>query len=466
MTVLIPAVRPAMHVLSLLLVSGCVGAQQNPFRGISDGIRKLADRVAPAVVRISAVGISAADSPAMHLQSNRSTGSGVVVDGAGYIVTNAHVVGTSRRVQVILNQPAAAREQFSSVVKPSGKVVNAEVLGLDRETDLAVLKVPESGLPFLPFADSESIRQGDFVFAAGSPFGLENSITMGIVSSVARQLRPDDPMIYIQTDASINPGNSGGPLIDADGAIAGINTFILSQSGGNDGLGFAVPSNIVKNVYQQIRKSGRVRRGQIGVIAQSINPSLAAALQLSQDWGVVLADVAPGSAAEAAGLQTRDVIVTLNGKPMENARQFGVNIYQLAGETITVGVLRGNAKLEKQVAVLERSRDVGHILSLLNGDSNLIGRLGILAVELDEKVTPMLPPARRLNGVVVAGLASGTPTRPEDFFPGDVLYECNNHRIANLAGLRSILDGINAAAPIALLIERQGQLQYLLIPGQ
>src|SRR5262249_22479525 len=158
------------------------------------------------------------------------------------------------------------------------------------------------------------------------------------------------------------------------------------------------------SIYQQIRKHGRVRRGQIGVVAQTITPALAAALDLKQDWGVVVSDVVPGGSAESAGLELKDIILTLNGKTMENARQFGVNIYRNAGEVITVGLLRGEKKLEKKVAVLERPRDPDRILSLLSGDS-AVPRLGILVVELDEKVTPMLPALRRLDGVVVAGQA-------------------------------------------------------------
>jgi serine protease Do len=303
------------------------------------------------------------------------------------------------------------------------------------------------------------------VFAAGSPFGLENSFSMGIVSSVARQIRPDDPMIYIQTDASINPGNSGGPLLDPDGNVVGINTFILSQSGGSEGIGFAVPSNIARHVYQEIRRNGRVRRGQAGVLAQTITPALALALGLKQDWGVLVADVVPGGSAESAGLEIKDIILTLNGKTMENARQFGVNVYRNAGEVVTLGLLRDEQKLEKKLAVLERPRDPDRILSLIDGDANTIRRLGVFVVELDEKVTPMLPSLRRLNGVVVAGLTSGEPARAEALLPGDVIYECNNSRIRNIEELRKVLDGITADKPVALLIERSGQLQFLLIEG-
>ncbi|MGH9719067.1 MAG: trypsin-like peptidase domain-containing protein [Bryobacteraceae bacterium] len=452
----------------LLLGLGFPGparSQTSSLRALSDGIRQLVERIAPAVVGISAVEISAGESPSNRLQFNRSSGSGVLVDPDGYIVTNAHVAGTARKIQVTLVQSPSDR-RFRSVLKPSGRVMTAEVLGVDRETDIAVLKIAATGLPHLRFADSENIRQGDFVFAAGSPFGLDNSMTMGIVSSVARQIRPDDPVIYIQTDASVNPGNSGGPLLDSEGDIAGINTFILSQSGGNEGVGFAVPSNIVRNVYQQIRKFGRVRRGQIGVVAQTISPALATALDLKQDWGVLVADVAANSAAESAGLQIKDIIVSLNGKIMENARQFGVNIYQNAGQVVTLELLRGEQKLERKVGVLERPRDPDRILSLLNGDSNTIRKLGILVVELDEKVTPLLPPLRRLNGVVVAGLASGAPDRTEDFLPGDVIYECNNRQVRNIAELKTVLEAIKPASPIALHIERHGQLQFLLLDAE
>ena len=181
-------------------------------------------------------------------------------------------------------------------------------MAIDDETDLAVLKIDEKGLPPLPLADSDTVRPGQIVLAFGSPLGLDSSVTMGVVSAVARQLEQDDPMIYIQTDASINPGNSGGPLVDADGRVVGINTLILTQSGGNEGLGFAAPSNIVRNVFEQVRDYGRVRRGEIGVRAQTITPALAEGLRLSRDWGVVLGDVYPDGPAAKAGLEVGDIV--------------------------------------------------------------------------------------------------------------------------------------------------------------
>jgi len=199
---------------------------------------------------------------------------------------------------------------------------------MDQETDLAVLRIPDRELPFLELGDSDELKQGQLVLAFGSPFGLENSVTLGVVSSVARQFRPEDPVVYIQTDAPINPGNSGGPLVDAHGKVMGINTFIVSQSGGNEGVGFAVPSNIAKNVFTQIRSTGRVARGEIGVYAQTVTSTLAEGLGLSQEWGVVLGDVLPGKPADMTGLKVGDLILALNGKIMENGRPFsGLSLF-------------------------------------------------------------------------------------------------------------------------------------------
>jgi serine protease Do len=342
-------------------------------------------------------------------------------------------------------------------------LLSARIVGLDRETDVAVLKVEGEGLPYLQFGDSESVRQGQVAVAFGSPFGLENSVTMGIVSSVARQVSPDGPMIYIQTDAAINPGNSGGPLVDVRGRIIGINAFIVSQTGTNEGIGFAIPSTVAKVAYEQIRQHGRVTRGQIGVIAQTISASLAEALSLPQPWGVVIADVAPKSAAEAAGLQVRDVVLTLDGKVMENARQFGVNIYQHAGDTITLEILRGGEKITQRVAVLERPRDPDRILAQVDRERNMVESLGILGVDLSPEVMVQLGPLRRFQGVAVAGVLADFSVDGISLVPGDVIYEVNNQRLRDLAHLREIVSPIPRGAPVALLVERAGRTQYLLL---
>ena len=431
---------------------------------MSEQFEALAARADHSIVQIVTRGYAPGNEggPPM-LQAQRGSGSGVIVDPAGYIITNAHVVGSMRRVQVLLPQ-AFDKDVVHSVVKPSAKVLSATVLGSDRETDIAVLKVdpPNGPLPHLAFGDSEQLRQGQLVFAFGSPFGLENSVTMGIVSSAARQVRPDDPMIYIQTDASINPGNSGGPLVDTEGRVVGINTFIVSRSGGSEGVGFAAPSNIVRNVYEQIRQLGRVRRGQIGVVAQTISPALAHALTLSQDWGVVIADVVPDSAAAVAGLEIKDIVLSLNGKVLENSRQFGVNIYQNAGQTVALEVIRGTEKRRIQVGVLERPRDPERVLSLITEDRNMVAKLGILAIDLDEKVTPLIPATRRLNGVVVAGIVADVSSHDEPLLAGDVIYGVNNIPVRSLAGLQEAVRDLAHRRPVALQIERQGQLQFLM----
>ena len=431
---------------------------------MSEQFEALAARADHSVVQIVTRGYAPGNEagPPM-LQAQRGSGSGVMVDPSGYIVTNAHVIGAMRRVQVLLPQ-RSDKDSIRSVLKPSPKVLTATVLGSDRETDIAVLKVdsPNGPLPYLAFGDSEQLRQGQLVFAFGSPFGLENSVTMGIVSSVARQVRPDDPMIYIQTDASINPGNSGGPLIDTEGHVVGINTFILSRSGGNEGVGFAAPSNIVRNVYDQIRQFGRVKRGQIGVVAQTLNPALAHALALSQDWGVLIADVLPDSAAAVAGLEIKDIVLSLNGKMLENSRQFGVNIYQNAGQTVTLEVIRGAEKRSLRVGVLERPRDPERVLSLISEDGNMLAKLGILAIDLDEKVTPLIPTTRRLNGVVVAGIVADVSSHDEPLLAGDVIYGVNNQPVRSLADLQAAVRDLPHGRPVALQIERQGQLQFLM----
>lgn len=431
--------------------------------GLSEVIEELVERVDPAVVQILTSGFQpAGETSAGLLKTSRSSGSGVIVDSSGYIVTNAHVVAGARRVYVVIPLRHEESMRAHSILKPSGKTVAAEIVGLDSETDVAVLKVAERGLPALEFADSDKLRQGQVVFAFGSPYGLENSVSMGIVSSVARQLKPDHPMIYIQTDAAINPGNSGGPLVNLDGQISGLNTLILSGSGGNEGIGFAAPSNIVRRVYEQIRKDGYVKRGQAGVIAQTITSDMARALSLPRDYGVIIADVLPDGAAAAAGLEPKDIVLTLNGKVIENARQFGVNIYQMAGETVEVGILRNGQTRTVRMAVLERPRDPGRLMRSINQRDHHVERLGILAATLDEKVTPVVGPTRRLSGVVVAALLAGTPTEGA-LMSGDIIYEVNGKRVAALEEFRQLVADLPAGQAAAFWLERAGQLQIVMV---
>jgi serine protease Do len=261
------------------------------------------------------------DEKGLLVAPSRGSGSGVILDSDGYIVTNAHVVENAHRIQVQVATQPPDDDKHHSALRAHARLLTARLIAIDEETDLAVIKVEAKGLPTLDFADSDQVHPGQLVLAFGSPMGLNSTVTLGVISAIARQLEPDDAMIYLQTDAPINPGNSGGPLVNVDGKVVGINTLILSQSGGNEGLGFAAPSNIVRNVFDQIRKYGRVRRGEIGVRAQTITSLLAEGLHLPRETGVILSDVYPGTPAEKSGLKPGDIVISLDGKPMENGRR-------------------------------------------------------------------------------------------------------------------------------------------------
>ncbi|MFQ5822549.1 MAG: trypsin-like peptidase domain-containing protein [bacterium] len=433
---------------------------------LSSDFEALAERVSPSVVQIftmmyvPAQGVSSTSSNLITRQ--RSSGSGVILDPDGYIITNAHVVEGARRVQVVLAASLEDNVERQSILKARGKIIGAQIVGIDRETELAVLKIQEKNLPFLKLGDSDELRQGHLVLAFGSPLGLENTVTLGVVSSIARQLQPEDPMIYIQTDAPINPGNSGGPLVDTRGRVVGINTFIFTQSGGSEGIGFAAPSNIVRNVFEQIRKTGRVRRGLIGVHAQTITPALAAGFGLPQNWGVVLGDVYPDGPADKAGLKVGDVILTIDGKIMENGRQFDVNLYHRSiDDFVTLEVLRGSENLIMQVSVIERANDPERFAALVSPERNLIPKLGILGIDLDPKIAKMLPPLRKETGVVVATRAANAPYWENGLLPRDVIYSINGDPVAGLAELRSAVANLKVFDPVVVQVERQGRLMFI-----
>ena len=430
---------------------------------VSRSFEQLSLKVSPAVVQVIVSGYAPAsggDSQAV-LSKQRSGGSGVIVDSGGYIITNAHVVEGAQRVQVLLASRISAPSSQSSILKARPRPLEARLLAQDRETDLAFLKIEETGLPALPLADSDALQQGQLVFAFGSPLGLENSVTMGIVSSVARQLEPDSPMIYIQTDTAINPGNSGGPLVNTEGQIVGINTLILSQSGGNEGLGFAAPSNIVRAIYERVRKSGVIARGEIGVRAQTISPLLAEALQLPQDWGVLIGDVEPGGPADISGLQTGDIILALDGKVMENSRQFQVNLYRYSiGDVVHIDILRGPETKTVQVAVLERTRDPERFRRLVSRERNLIPQLGILAIGWTRDLAKILPPLRRPGGVIVAALVADGPYWKTEFQTGDVIHAVNRTPVGDLPDLRKALEAIQPGDALAVQIERDGEMFF------
>jgi serine protease Do len=442
---------------------------------LSESIETLARSVNRAVVQIFSTSYSidneseSGDSKTAGLVTKqRSSGSGIVVGPDGYIVTNYHVVKNTRRVRVQFTSsddsaPGAAGEPGAGI-HAHGKLLDAKVVGFDREADLAVIKVePPSPLTVLKLADSGRLRQGQLVLAFGNPLGLENSVSMGVVSSVGRQIRPDDPNVYIQTDASINPGNSGGPLLNVDGEVVGINTFIFSQSGGSEGIGFAIPSNVVAIAYQQIRQDGHVHRGEIGVTPQSITPELAAGLGLKQDWGVILGDVEPDGPAAQGGVAVGDIVVSLDGKNMENARQFQVALYRIPlNQTVNLDVLRDGMPLSMRVKVTERDDDPFRFVDLVKPQDNLIPKLGIVGIPITDEVAKLLPDTRKKYGVIVAAREGEAEyTGQGGLKLGDVIYAVNTTPVSTLDAVRQAVADLKNADPLVLQIERDGKLMYL-----
>jgi serine protease Do len=341
------------------------------------------------------------------------------------------------------------------------KVLDATLIGVHKESDIALLKVAAQNLPALPVAATRPVYPGELVLAIGSPDGLQGSVTMGIVSSVWRQPNPDVPMVYIQTDAPINPGNSGGPLIDLDGCLIGLNTFILSKGGGSEGLGFAVPARIVRFVYDSLRKYGYVQRAEIGVSAQEITPTLAAGLDLSRDWGVVISDVAPLGPAAAAGLRSQDIIDTIDDRQVVGVPGFAAALYlHPPDEDLKLEVLRGRQKLSVVVPGIQH-KDERYDLSDFIDPRNVIDELGVFMVDLDDRFRAPSSRTRSPSGVMVVAKSPGLNVYTSDLRPGDIVYQINRQTAESVRQVRSLLQPMRPGQSVVLQIERDGQLQYI-----
>ncbi len=454
------------RIAALVVMASAAQAFQLDLRTFDRALILLSEKVSPAVVQILSDAYNPlTEAPGSPTAFEQSMGTGVVLTGDGYIVTNGHVVKGATKIQVVLPHLESI-QQGSSTVKPRGRRMAAKLVGLDRETDLAVLKIDATSLSFLEFGDSDQLKQGQLVLAFGSPFGLQNSMAMGIVSAVARQLEADDPMIYIQSDVSINPGNSGGPLVDVNGEVVGINTMLISESGGSEGVGLAVPSNIAKTVADQIIQNGMVRRGGIGIDAQTITDTMAEALQLPQQGGVILGDVTPDGPAEGAGLEVGDIILSMNGKPMENARQLQVNLYSRpVGSVVEVEILRAGKASKRYVTVTEQADDPDRFASMVNQSLATITQLGIMGLEIDAKVKEMLPSStRKPRGILVASTLASAGRPAGSLETGDIIYSVNRISVRTLREMKAALASSSPGDVVVLQVERQEKLRYVEVP--
>jgi serine protease Do len=469
-----PLASAPLMILAFVLVAAVAQAQQkpvpkpaappDPLVRMNESIDELTKKVWPSVVQILVSSYGArpevgAGETNLVVSKQRSTGSGFVIDAEGYILTNAHVVSGARRVQIVL--PADhADGTLATALSGKSTLIPARIVGMTTELDLALLKV-DMKLPALPLASYSQIRQGETVFAFGSPIGMRNSLTHGLVSAVARQVNPDSPLIYIQTDAPINPGNSGGPLVNIRGEVVGVNTFILSQSGGNEGLGFAIPSATARTAVRQLRQFGYIRRQEVGMSLQTITPTMAASLVLSRDYGVIVSDVWPGGPAEAAGLKVGDVMISVDGKPVDNLPTV-VYDFRLrdSNDPVQLVVLSDGKQRTLSVTPVEVRADFDSVSDMADPEKSLVAELGILGVEIDKRIAASASGLRDPYGVIVvaraAGGSSDVPLQSKD-----IIRRVNNQQITTLDGLRQAMQALAPGTPVTLQIQREGRLMYV-----
>ena len=394
-------------------------------------------RVSPAVVNIATRGTVQEQNPLLsdpffrrffdipntpRQRQFQSAGSGVIVDAKqGLIITNAHVIENATEITVTLLD---------------NRSLTAKVVGKDPGSDVAVLRVQANNLTAIPIADSDRTEVGDFVVAIGNPFGLGHTVTSGIVSALGRSgINPEGYEDFIQTDASINPGNSGGALVNLDGQLVGINSAILSRTGGNIGIGFAIPANMMKTVMAQLVKYGEVKRGVLGVNIQTLTPDIAQSMELGNVQGALVSQVVDGSAAEKAGIRAGDVVTAVNGKPVKDAAGLRNVIGLLSvGDKVDVALLR-DGKPRRVTAVIAERDTVAEAEAEAEGGGAGAMHSGLQGAELADA---------QGGGVLVRSVAEGSPAAQRGLRANDVILAVGRTRVANVAEFRRATQGAAA----------------------
>jgi len=389
-------------------------------------------------------------SPHQREMKRTSLGSGVIISQDGYIITNNHVVENADEINVKLTN----YEEY-----------DAKLIGRDPKTDLALIKIkPKNGLPMIDFGNSDTLRVGDWVIAIGNPFGLEQTVTAGIVSAKGRSIGSTPYENFIQTDASINPGNSGGPLFDMNGKMVGINTAIYSRSGGNIGIGFAIPVNMAKNVISQLQEHGTVVRGWLGVMIQQVTPELAKQFNLDRPIGALVGEVSPNSPAEKAGVEQGDVIVEYQGREITQMSILPALVAQTpVGTKATLSVIRKGKKKELSVTIARLQEEA---LAAGTGTATDAGsEMGLTVQALTAELAKSLG-LDETNGIIIADVDPDSPAAAAGLRRGDLILEVNRQPIKDLDDYTTALNKVRQGDDVLLWIRRGDHKRFVVIAGK
>ncbi len=380
-------------------------------------------------------------------QERHALGTGFILSNKGYIVTNNHVVKDADEIVVTNSE---------------GKEFQAKLIGTDPKLDLALLKIESKGLRAVKLGDSDALRVGDWVVAIGNPFGLEQTVTAGIVSAKGRVIGSGPYDDFIQTDAAINPGNSGGPLFNTKGEVVGINTAIFSQSGGNNGIGFAIPINLAKSVFEDLRESGHVQRARLGVRIQDIDQSTMKALGLKSRQGALIPQVEAGSAADRAGVQAGDVIVAIDGQPIRRSHDLPIKVARhQPGDKVVLEVIRGGKQIKIPVIVEEMPDESATKMRLKNG----LAKHGMTVENLTAEMANQLR-SRSKTGVVVKQVREGSPAARSGIQSGDVILTIDGYVIKNVRDFDKYAQQLDVNHALRVLLDRHGDQVFVIIVAQ